>query len=486
MRSVLAAIFISFLLFGASACSVPLAPGYRILKESREVRFMSGPPSQLRIRARYTLQNTGSRELTFLDATFPDERIFGRRNLRVEVDGREAALGKLPEEYQQSAPHTHRIAIDPPWAQKQRRELTIEYDFSSPEDSGTRITLGEASFHIGSRGWVPVLEPPRNFLAPFPKRPDRMMYTVRVPSGFLVLARGTASGRKQDGDEIEYRFELRKDDLAPYIVAGKYAESASREKSGGAVFWTREPLKENATAAEEQIASTWTILQKDFGPLDKHIQLPHVVESPELRAHFAGEDGPAASSFPGGALVNPAALALGMGTEPFLERITHALVHNWFSDEVYAAPEAVVGLGEGLPEYATIVIDEARKGEAARYQRVIERLHEYDEARKRTAEKPLGLLVVTDSLEQRRIGFAKAPLFFVALEDRCGQAPVRGGLRDLVTQLRGQEVGYDDVRAALEHTTGQDLAELFRVWLYEKEIPTEFRARYESANETRP
>ena len=83
-----------------------------------------------------------------------------------------------------------------------------------------------------------------------------------------------------------------------------------------------------------------------------------------------------------------------------------------------------------------------------------------------------------DPFEQRRIAAAKAALFFIALEDAYGAAPVRSGLAQVVALLRGKEVGFNDLRAALEQTTGKNLAEPFRVWLYRTGMPQEFRDRY--------
>jgi aminopeptidase N len=47
--------------------------------------------------------------------------------------------------------------------------------------------------------------------------------------------------------------------------------------------------------------------------------------------------------------------------------------------------------------------------------------------------------------------------------------------------LRGQKVGYQDIRAALENVTNKDLAPMFRAWVYEAGIPTEFAEKYEGA-----
>jgi hypothetical protein len=481
MRSLVTAFVIAIVLCACS-CAVPLAPGYRILKESREIHFVPEPTPELRIHVGYKLVNSGNSDLKFVDAIFPDQEAYGRTNLRVEVGGREAAVESLPAEYQQDEPNALRIALDPIWNRKQTRNFTVEYAFRLPRTPGTRITLGKDNFYLGSRGWFPRLQPPKHLLAPYPKRPERSRYAVRVPVGFMVLARGTSKGRKKEGGEIEYRFELRKGDLAPYVVAGRYATWPPKPDSHTPVFWTLDPMKQDPGPAAHRIMAAWNALEKDFGPLGKNARVPHIVEAPELRWHFAGETGPAAVAFPGGALVNSAALALGTGSERFLEIVSHALAHDWFGDEMYPSPDAALGMGEGLPEYATIVVDEERNGPAARRQRVTEYLRRYDEAKEHATETPLSVTTMHDPVAQRRIALAKAPLFFVALEDECGAAPVRMGLRDLVSLLRGQEVDYNDLRSELEQSTGKNLGELFRTWLNRKGIPDDFRNRYQSSS----
>jgi aminopeptidase N len=52
--------------------------------------------------------------------------------------------------------------------------------------------------------------------------------------------------------------------------------------------------------------------------------------------------------------------------------------------------------------------------------------------------------------------------------------------------LRGQQVGYNEIRSAIEQASGKDLAEFFRTWLYERGIPKDFVVKYQPANESRP
>lgn len=460
------------------SCGAPLAPGYRILKASYEVRFVAGPPCQLQTHLVYKLQNTGDSDLAFLDAKVPDEEEFGRKDLQVEMDGRASPAASLTAESGGGRPNTLRIGLDSPWMHGQIRTLSIDYTFAAPENSGSLITLGEAEFHLGARGWLPELQPPKHLLAPNPQSSALATYTLRVPADFVVLARGTPRGQRRDDGEVEHRFELGKDDGPPFAVAGRYVRTPADHRSHAAVFWTLEPLKEDPSAAVEQIAAAWKTLEATFGPLDKNIVAPHIVESPELRAHVWGEPGAAAVAFPGGAIVNPAALALGTGNEAFLEVVTHALAHSWFGDELRPSSNSSIGIGEGLSEYATIVIEEARNGPAGRRRRVLEYLRRYNDARTRADETPLGVAMLTDPIGPRHIALAKAPLFYVALEDTCGEMEVRKGLARLVALLRGQGVDYNDLRAALEQSTNRNLGQMFRIWLNDKGLPQDFLDRY--------
>jgi hypothetical protein len=482
----LAAAFLSLILtLCASNCIAPLAPGYQILKESRAVRFVPGATPELQIHATYTLLNSGTTTLSFIDVVFPDEKLYGRKNLRVQLDGHEITPAQLPEEYRQESPEALRIALEPPWERKQKRDLTIDYSFISPSDLGARITLGPDDFHLGHRGWIPLPQPPKRVLAPYPARPPKMSYTVRVPENFLVLARGKLAGRKKDGNEVVYRFDIAKNDLAPYVVAGRYQDSSRDRKSANISFWTLHPLKDNPVSAAQRINAAWSTLQSAFGPLDKNIVQPHVVESPELRAHGGDEDSAAVAAFPGGVLVGPGALALGWQSDEPIEKITHALAHSWFGDQMYPAANAEVGLGEGLPDYATVVADETQGGESARRKRILELLHHYDEAVQEAAatpnpEKPIIDVTPYDPNLQRRIARAKTALFFISLEDAYGATNVRRSLTQVVALLGGKDVGYDDIRSALEQATGKNLAVPFRTWLYNKGLPQDFRNQYEN------
>lgn len=448
---------------------------------------MVGSPPEIDVRVSYLLQNSGTINLSFIDVIFPDEKLYGRKNVHVEVDGRDIMPSKLPADLQQESPNALRIPLDPVWERKQNRSVKIDYAFSSPSDEGARITLGSDNFHLSSRGWLPLPQPPKRVLAPYPVRPLKTMYSVSVPHNFLVLARGAAVGRKKNAGEIEYRYQLRKGDLPPFFVAGRYVESSAGRSGSLVSFWSLQPMMgDSAATAAQRIAAAWSTLQKDFGPLDKALTGPHVVEAPELGADKGGSDDRDKNSvvaFPGGALVRTNIWAGGLWNDELLLKINEALARSWFGEQMYPAPNAVIGLGEGLPNYATIVIAEATGGESARRERVIEFLRAYEAAVKQgagtsIAEKSITVTMPYDPVLQCRIARAKATLFFIALEDAYGEEPVRRALGEVVSLLRDQPVGYQDIRSALEQSTGKNLAEPFRTWLYNTGIPKDFHDRY--------
>lgn len=465
-----------FVVFCSSSCVVSLTPAYRINKESNKIEFLPGQIPGLQLTASYTLENYGTNLLPSIDVVLPNATRYGVKNLLIKVDGHGVNAAPVSGGSQEGQTTKFRIPFDPGWNPKQRRDLVIEYTFREPEGAETRVGVAAASFYLISPGWLPTLQPPNYALSSFPAAPDRTTYSVQVPGDFLLLSSGKPQGRKKTRGMVEYRFELRKGELEPYILAGRYVTASSKQRSGGAIFWTFEPLKEDPAKADQQIASVVNILQKNFGPLRKNSLGVHSVESAGL--HAAGSDEPLATPFPAGVLVNSQAIALGIDSANFSRLIASGLARSWFGD-IY--PDSPIGISKGLPEYADIVVGEALDGQAKRRQLILKFLSEYREACKEAVERPLISTTAQDPIEQRRIALAKAPLFFIALEDAYGEESVRRALTQIRILLRGQRVSYPDIRAALENVTNKDLAPMFRAWIYKAGIPPEFMEKYENA-----
>jgi hypothetical protein len=453
------------------------APNYRIVKAAVKIEFIPGQSPELHLSASYTLENYGASALPFIDVVLPNEIRDRIKNLLVKVGGQTVNSTQGLEGSAEARTSKFRVPFDPGWKPSERRDLVIEYNFGAQEESERSEALGAGSFYLVSPGWLPVLRPPSHVLSSTPATPEGTTYSVEVPADFLVLASGNPRGRKKDRGAVRYQFESRKDDLAPYVIAGRYVETPSSRQKNSVTFWTFEPLKGDPAGVEKQIASVSDILGRNFGPLDKNSSAVRVVEFAGASSDVTSE--PQAIPFPAGVLVSLQAMAAGIESPSFSKLISSTLARSWFAN--ISGPDSPIGIREGLPEYAEAVVDESFNGQTSRRDLVSRFLQEYKNACEEAVEKPLISTTKQDPVEQRRIALAKAPLFFVALEDAYGEEPVRRGLTQVLTLLRGQKVGYPDIRAALENVTNKDLTPMFRVWIYNTGLPDEFREKYEGA-----
>ncbi|MGH9708761.1 MAG: hypothetical protein ACRD5R_18600, partial [Candidatus Acidiferrales bacterium] len=92
-----------------SACTVPLSPGYRILKESREIHFLPGAQPALHISTEFLLENSGNLPLDFVDIKFPETKDFGLENLRVQWNGQDAVPASIPSDDPARSPGVLRV-----------------------------------------------------------------------------------------------------------------------------------------------------------------------------------------------------------------------------------------------------------------------------------------------------------------------------------------------------------------------------------------
>lgn len=465
-----------------SACSVPLAPGYAVEKESLEVRYVSGSPPHLAVRAAYQLRNVGNAPLSSINVTLPIEKGTGRDNLKVAVDGRGITLASAAATAPNEAPgDTIDIPFDPPWPLKQRRNLVISYDLSGSKALGTPAFVGEQGFHFNAAGWLPELHAPKVLLAHGGERPDGTQVHLFVPSGFLALCSGQSVGAKKQGGESEYRFRLRLADLDPFIVAGRYHEQRVQSAGEDVRFWTFDELSRDAMQhAAERVAATLAFYEANFGPRGKRRSPLWIVQAPEpAEAGLDAHSG--VRTLPEVVFVAWPGFPLGLAEGDHLLPLDWLVADIWFQDVARPRPPARL-LADALSFYAVTGVAEAREGTAARQKAVSEMLRSYDSLSTQAVEKPL-LSLSPEDHAQREIAGRKLNLFLFALEDSYGRENIRGGIKNMVQFLRGGDYGYDDLRAALESVTGKDLAGFFRTWLDERGIPADFRARYDASAE---
>ena len=245
-------------------------------------------------------------------------------------------------------------------------------------------------------------------------------------------------------------------------------------------FWTFQPLDaQQARTAAARLSSSMRALEDFFGPASKGKTVVHIVEAPgDLPAEFGEEpSGAGGTSFPNGVLLDSRAFSQGIANEAVLALTEYELARTWFGWRVRPRPEAQILMGRGVGLFGLVLAAEAR-GQDQRGFAIASLLERYDQARhiaadRRLLEPPAGY----SRAERISTGY-RAALFFVALEDLCGHANLRVAFREIVRARANDDVGYEELRAALESASGRDLAEMFHAWLIRPGIPDDFRVRY--------
>jgi hypothetical protein len=79
---------------------------------------------------------------------------------------------------------------------------------------------------------------------------------------------------------------------------------------------------------------------------------------------------------------------------------------------------------------------------------------------------------------------AKSILFFYGLQDRYGQQVFSAALTHMLEARSGRGFDLDDLIAAFEQETHQNVTEFVRLWMKHPGVPQDFRVRYENSAES--
>jgi hypothetical protein len=458
-------------------CVQPLGPGFLFSARQTAIRASTAAPGQLHVRVVDHLNNVGDRPLHSLEVHMPQDPSFGVRNFQMIVDGNKVST----ESNANLDPRMIRAAFDPAWEQQQPREIVTEWDLIPVPSAAGNLVASASAFYIADDAALPLWQPPFGVFTKGGPDPLDEVLTVSAPADFRVFAPGKPVKVMNPplGIEVSRSFRVKPlEDFLPFVVAGRYEEQVINARGGAVSFWTFHPLNpQQARTAADRLASTMQAFRDFFGPSSKGKAVAHIVESPaQLPIEFDGNDAGAAS-FPEGVLLDSRALAQGISNEATLELAEFEFAHTWFGWRVRPQPEEQVLMGRGVGLFGLVIAAEAR-GHDQRARMIESLLDRYDVARGVAADGRMLVPSAGISRAERISTGYRAALFLVALEDLCGHDNLRTAFRDVVATRGNSDVGYEDLRAALENSSRRDLSEMFRTWLIRPGIPEDFRARY--------
>jgi hypothetical protein len=457
----------------AASCAAALGPGYTIDKQEIRVRFVADPQPAIRMEAEYRLRNTGNRPLSSLELRLPSPRRFHVADLRAEWDSQAVTLPPSP-----ANPRYVLVTLAQAWPISASHTLHISLNIQSAEAAESTLSFSPDAFFLPAEGWSPQLLPSRGIFATGGVPPKRWLMTLRVPEGFLVHTGGRQYKPSRSGGEQVIRVQQQPKDGYPFVIAGRF--SATRLGTGPETInvWTRAP--QGASALHQTADALVKLVQAYnamFGELGAESHQLWIVECPLVAGCFTS----AASNY--------AKLLAGSDEKPSAQL---ASLDTVMVDVAAGAPGIAATAGPSLasswlgygqnpgffeqdPPLSALPAFAASRGREA---------EQGLQVRAETIRRALSLVPVhnnTKKPEDAGVVRAKSLLFFFGLQDRYGQDAFDKALSHMLYARRGGGFDLDDLIAAVEQETHQNVAEFVRRWMKHPGVPDDFRARYQGA-----
>ena len=146
----------------------------------------------------------------------------------------------------------------------------------------------------------------------------------------------------------------------------------------------------------------------------------------------------------------------------------HEILHNWWGNGVYVDYQRG-NWSEGLTAYLADHLLRELGGLGADYRR--DAMQKYRNYVRSAEEYPLRDFLGKHGEASQAIGYGKGLMFFHMLRHRLGDAVFLKGLGLFFVEHQFERAGYDELRAAFEQASGQDLTLMFHQWIDETGAP---------------
>jgi hypothetical protein len=467
-------LFLAVVGFWVSSCAVALGPGYSIENQEIRVQFLPGPDPRIRVDSDYRLRNTGNQPLSSLELRLPGRRSFHLATAKATWDGSSIA--------EQSSPINQRntlLALPKRWSPNEGHNLHLSAEFQNPVAGAPGFSFAGDAFFLPSEGWAPELLPSQGLFSTGGVPPNQWRLLVHVPDGFLVHTSGRSTKTSRNAREITVEALQHSEDRYPFVVAGRYRETALDAGSGNKVLlWSRAP-EDSALLRQSVDALVLAMHAYDatFGARSQKSQPLRIVECPVPAGCFRTTEssyGNLLSAQPGGVsseLVSLDTLMIDFGGgPPKLVAAAPGLAASWLgygqNPGFYEQQPPL----SAFPAFASALGQEAIEGPSSRAETI------------RRALRMIPRSAVARQAEGETVLRAKSFLFFYALEERFGRDAFRQAIDHMLSARQGRGFNLNDLIAAFEQETHQNVAEFVRLWMKRPGVPDDFRSRYEDAS----
>ena len=459
----------------SAGCAASLGPGYTIVNQQITVQFVSAPQPVIRIEGVYQLKNTGNQPLTSLELRLPGRRRFHFSAPSAQWDKTNLDLAASPDN-----PRNVLLTFPQRWRVSSQHTLHLSVEYQRAASDEAALSFTPDAFFLPAQGWSPELLPERGILASGGAPPKSWNLILRVPGDFLVHTSGQANKQlaadSRNAAERTIRVSQTPKDGYPFVIAGRYIAATLAAGHEAVNLWTRTPQDPQALRQpSEALVRAIQAYDATFGARPRDSHRLWIVECPNVAGCFTGttsnfarlvsEENEKTSAEM--ASQDTAMVDLSGGV-PEIAAAAPSLASSWLGYGQNPGFFEQTPPLSALPAFAALRGREAVEGPQVRAQ-IVRRL-----LRTIPADLQPRQPEADDALR------AKSLLFFYALQDRYGQQVFSAALSHILDARRGGGFDLDDLIAAFEQETHQDVAQFVRLWMKHPGVPEDFRARYEN------
>jgi len=321
--------------------------------------------------------------------------------------------------------------------------LDVGLDHRAALTDVTPVTATRGTFLPAASRWHPVFE-----AAGLAYR-----ISIDVPEGQHAIVPGTPDGERNAGGRRVQSYAFEQPESAIDLMAGPYRLT---RRSFVTADGRRIALR---TLLHPEIADRG---DGDLDAVERYLRLYEGWIGPYPYESFSVVSSPTPTGF---GMPTLTYLGVDVLRLPFIRdtSLGHEVLHNWWGNGV--RPDHSSGnWSEGLTTFMADYAYREQAGAEAALEMRLAWLRDFA-ALGSAADRPLSAFTSRTHGAEQVVGYHKAAMVFLMLRDAIGTEAFDRGLRSFWREHRGRVASWDDLRAAFEAASKQDLRPYFSQWL---------------------
>ncbi|MDQ5845254.1 MAG: M1 family metallopeptidase [Acidobacteriota bacterium] len=368
-----------------------------------------------------------------------------------------------------------RLNIHLPKVAPQNARLVIVVSYHGKPKDGLILTADKAGkpSAVGDNWpnrlhhWVPCLD--------HPSAKATVQFTVTAPARTLVVANGKLDRVETTSNDTRTWSYTEASPIPPYcmiIAVGEFVEIKPREQPlTSLAYYVPPPDKDLAMQGFAPANPSLKFFGETIAPYP-YEKLALIVGA----TRFGGMENSGAIVF-GSTVLDPRPQVAQMSKafnirEGLVSLVAHEIAHQWFGDSVTESTWSDLWLSEGFATYFAALFIQRHEGEEA-FQRNMKTAGNAYLAYAKTTLTPLHDTETEDLMDLLNPNnYQKGSWVLHMLRLQLGDDSFFRGLRRYYEQHKGGTASSDDLRAALENSSGRNLKNFFERWVYDKGHPS--------------